>query len=382
MRIGINTLFLIPGKVGGSETYLRGLIYGLSKVDKENEYILFTNQENHETFEIKEANFSKQLCRVHARTRIFRIFYEQIILPWQIKNSRIDVLHSPGYVSPIKAKCAEVVTIHDMQYVYHPENIPKAALLYWRHFVPLSARKSDVIVTVSNNSRKDIVNLLVIPEEKVVVTYEASKFSINGFNKAEYIEGSLPSYGIKGQYILSVASLFPHKNLDMLIKSFALIKDKIEHRLLLVGMRKFGTKKVEDTLKKNNISQERVLLLGHVSDSELYSLYKKASLFVLPSLFEGFGIPLVEAMSFGCPVAASDRTSIPEVLGDAGILFNPKDTASIAEAIYTVLTDERLRVNLIKRGRKRSESFSWEKMAQETLKAYQNAYSKYQNKTS
>lgn len=374
MRIGINTLFLVPNKVGGTETYLRGLVFGLSKIDHDNEYILFTNKENHETFKITADNFSKKLCNVIAENKLFRIFYEQFILPMHIKRLKIDVLHSPGYVLPVKAKCANVVTIHDMQYFYYPQNFQRARLWYWKYFIPLSTRKANVIITVSHNSKKDIVNLLHIPEEKVIVTYEASKFSTDKFDKIEPDEDVFNKYGIKGDYILSVASLLPHKNLDRLSESFGLLTSKIKHQLVLVGMKGHALNIIREVIKGKNIKQERVILLGYVSDNELVALYRNASLFVLPSFFEGFGIPLVETMSFGCPIAASDRTSIPEVVGDAGILFNPENPEAIAEAIYSVLCDERLKDDLVKKGYERAKMFSWEKMAQETILAYSVAY--------
>lgn len=365
---------MLPGKVGGTETYLRGLLKGLSKIDIKNQYIIFTNRENHGTFDIKQDNFSEILCDVPAKFRSLRIFWEQVLLPFYIKKHRIDVLHSPGYVSPVWAKCAKVVTIHDMQYFYYPEYFPKAKLLYWRYLIPLSARNSDLVVTVSNNSKIDIINLLNIPAEKVIITYEASKFFIDGLNNTWSDNNTFCKHNIKRDYILSVASLLPHKNLDKLIEGFGLLANKVEHQLVLVGLKGCALNTIRDAIKKKGIKQDRVLLLGYVSDNELVTLYKKASLFVLPSLFEGFGIPLLEAMSLGCPVAASNRTSIPEVVGDAGVLFNPKDSKEIAQKIYSILYDSKLRDDLIKKGYERAKMFSWEKMAKQTLTAYYKAF--------
>lgn len=377
MRIGINALFILPNKVGGTETYLRGLLSGLSKIDKDNQYFLFTNRENYGTFGVRQENFCEIPCNVPAKFRPIRIFWEQALLPFYTKKYGIDVLHSPGYVSPLMANCAKVVTIHDMQYYYYPEYFPKAKLLYWRYFIPLSARSSDLVVTVSNNSKRDIINLLNIPAEKVIVTYEASKFSIDGLNNTWSDNDTFCKHNIKRNYILSVASLLPHKNLDKLIEGFGLLANKVEHQLVLVGLKGRALNTIRDAIKKKGIKQDRVLLLGYVSDIELVTLYRNASLFVLPSLFEGFGIPLLEAMSLRCPVAASNRTSIPEIVGDAGILFDPVDRIEIANAIYSILSNAHLINNLIKKGYDRAKIFSWEKMAHETLKAYYHALECY-----
>ena len=373
MRIGINTLFILPGKVGGTETYVRGLIHGLTQVDKKNEYVLFTHNENHHTFEYNSGQFSKKLCPVPVKSRLARVAYEQMVVPRLVVKHGTDILHSPGYVSPIVGKFGKIVTIHDMQYHYYPENFPKARLFYWKHFVPLSARRADIVITVSNNSKKDIVELLKVPAEKVVVTYESSKFA-GDLDAFEFDEQALDKHGIRSKYILSVGSLLPGKNLDKLIEAFSLIMDKTEHQLVLAGMNGHAIKSVRNVLMEKEIGRDRVMLLGRVSDELLFSLYKNAALFVLPSLFEGFGIPLVEAMSLGCPVAASDRTSIPEVVGDAAVLFDPEVPERIGEAMISVLSDRSLRSGLVRRGLERAKLFSWEKMAQETLGAYDRAY--------
>jgi len=151
---------MLPGKMGGTETYVRGLLYGLSKVDKKNEYVLFTHNENHHAFEYNSGQFSKKLCPVPVKSRLARVAYEQLFLPRVAAKCRVDILHSPAYVSPVVGNFGKVVTIHDMQYSYYPGFFPKVKLLYWKYLLPLSAKKSDVILTVSENSKADIANLL------------------------------------------------------------------------------------------------------------------------------------------------------------------------------------------------------------------------------
>jgi glycosyltransferase involved in cell wall biosynthesis len=375
MRIGINTLFMIPEHVGGTEIYLRNLLINLAKIDNENEYILFTNKENFGTFGIEQDNFSEVLCNIPARLRPLRMLWEQLVLPLQIKKHNIDILHSPGYVSPLLASCPSVVTIHDMQYYYYPKNFVKARLIYFKIFVPLSAKKATKIITVSNNSKKDIVNILKIPEDKVIVTYAASR-SLNRRNLKDEIKRreAMQKYSIEGRYILSVASLLPHKNLDGLIYAFEKIANKIEHQLILVGIKETALKDIQSTLEQVGILKDRIKVLGFVADKDLFYLYSGADLFVLPSLFEGFGLPILEAMSCGCPVMASNVTSIPEIVGEAGLLINPRDIDDISTKMYMILTNDQLKRDLIKRGYERVKTFSWLEMAKKTLKVYKTAF--------
>jgi len=213
----------------------------------------------------------------------------------------------------------------------------------------------------------------VISKNKIFVTYEASGFSIEpkrDISPPNVVE----KYNIKDNYVLSVASLLPHKNLHKLVEAFALLKGRIEHQLVLVGLKGHALDKTKRAIQDSFNHPDRVAFLGYVPRPDLAGLYRKASLFVLPSLFEGFGIPLLEAMSLGCPVAASNRTSIPEVVGDAAVLFNPDNSEQIAEAIFSVVSDKTGRERLVNRGRQRVKLFSWERMAGETIDAYSVAY--------
>lgn len=385
MRIGINTLFLFPGKRAGTLTYVSSLVHALSQVDTENEYILFTNSQNHDVFKTDAKNIRRHLCPYVPENSILRVLYEQMILPSYAKQFGLDVLHAPGDVPPIMAKCAKVVTLHDMQYkawyANHPEYASKAKLLYVKYLYPLGARKSEVVITVSENSKKDIVKYLGIAENKVCVVHEASRFSM-GTNHIEPDLSIFEKHRITKDYILSVASLLPHKNLNRLIESYALLMNNIEHQIVLTGMNLSGMNSIKEMVRKKNIDSDRVIFTGYISEAELIALYKNASLHVLPSLNEGFGLTLLEAMSLGCPVAASAWTSIPEVVGDAGVLFDPEDPKAMADVIYSVLSDAKLRDRLIDKGYKRDKTFTWEKAARETLEAYSLAYERWKRNMS
>ena len=374
MRIGINTLFLIPGKHGGTETYLRNLLLNLAKIDKANDYIMFTNRENSGSFGIRQDNFLEVLCNFSARYKSLRVFWEQVVLPIMAGRHKIDVLHFPAYVSPVVNLFGTklVVTIHDMMYRYYPENYPRGQLLYFRYFIPASARRAEMIITVSKNTKKDIIKFLKVPERKVRVTYEAhdKRFSNNlSVSEKNRIK---KKYNLPDRFILSVASFNPQKNIDTLVRSFSLIKKtyNLSSQLVLVGMKLSYYSKIISVIEKLKLDKD-VLFIGYVSDNDLPYLYSLANIYAFPSFFEGFGLPPLEAMACGCPVVASNATSIPEVVGDAGILIDPHNIEKMAEAIYKVLINDNLRKDLIRKGFERVKQFSWEKTAKETLKVYE-----------
>lgn len=374
MKIGIDTLFLIPGKHGGTETYLRNLLLNLAKIDKENEYILFTNKENSGNFGIKQDNFSEVLCNFSARYKPIRVFYEQMILPIMARRYQIDVLHFPAYVSLAISsfRLKSIVTIHDIMFHYYPENYPKGQLLYFKHLIPASAKRGKMIIAVSNNTKKDIIKILEIPENKVTVTYEAPDERFNNNLSDTEKDRVKKIYNLPDRFILSVASFNPHKNIDGLIRSFSLIKKNYDSlcQLVLVGMKSSYYSKIISVIEKLKLDKD-VLFIGHVSDKDLPYLYSLANIYVFPSFFEGFGLPPLEAMACGCPVVASNVTSIPEVVGEAGILIDPHNIEKMAEAIYKVLINDNFRRDLIRKGFERAKQFSWEKTAKETLKVYE-----------
>ena len=376
MRVGINTLFLIPGKHGGTETYLRNLLLNLARIDRENEYIIFANRENIESYGIKQDNFSKVLCNLSAKNKPLRVIWEQAILPIVARKYKVDVLHAPAYVSPMinSFRFESVVTIHDMMFYYHPENYPKRQLLYFKHLIPLSARKAKRIIAVSNNTKKDIVKILGIPEKKIIViqeTYgEEFRRELND-NAKKKVKAQ---YKLPDNYILSVASLNPQKNIERLIKAYDILVRSYssEHKLVLVGMwLKHGSRIIQ--LIKELQLKERIIFTGYIDNEDLPYFYSLADVFVFPSYFEGFGIPPLEAMACGCPVIASKATSIPEVVGNAAVLINPFSVEELSNAIHRVLIDKNMRDNLIAKGFERVKHFSWEKAARETLHVYKKA---------
>lgn len=365
MQIGIDTLFVIPQKNEGTVTYLRNLLQQLANMDKKNEYILFTTKENHGIWKINNNLISEVQCPIKANNRILRIFWEQLILPIQIKRYKIDLLFSPGYICPIISLCPKVVAIHDTYHFSYCESLPLVELFIWQILNRLSAKKADKIITVSESAKRDIIKAFKVKEEKVYVTYEASEECYHPNYSKEKIVAVRQKYGLAEKYLLSVAIMRSNKNIERLLEAFNILKTqyRIEHQLVLVGT-------VSQQFK--DLKQKDVILTGYVPQDELPLLYCGATLFVYPSFFEGFGLPVLEAMACGTPVVASNVTSLPEIIGDAGILFDPFKVEEMADKIYMVLSDRNIREELIKKGLNRAKEFSWRQTAAKTLSVFES----------
>jgi len=376
LRIGISTLVTIPGGIGGIQTYLQKLIENLAKIDKENEYFLFAAPWNEDLFKIKQKNFKKLICRVPAKPLFLRVLYEQILLPLLAWRNKIDVFHFPANFSLSIPFCPSVLTLHDITPLVSLELIPPVPRYYWKLAYKLSTRRVDSIITVSYSSKEDIAKFLAVPEEKIKVIYHGNRPRTLEI-KDESISNLYQNKKEKFPYILWVGKMYTHKNLPRLLRAYSkLVKTwHIKYQLVLCGMKGWGYSSFVKTVKELNL-QDRVIFKGYVPDNELELVYSNASLFIFPSLLEGFGFPILEAMSYRVPVITSNYGAMAEVAGDAALLVDPYNIDKIAEAMYKVLTDQDLRKNLINKGLERAKQFSWEKTAKETLGVYKEVYGK------
>lgn len=373
MRIGINALFVRPGKMGGGEVYFRNLTRAQFRLDRKNSYFVFINSRYAKQFCIDADNVSVIKCNLWGTNKLFRVFWEQLIFPILLKKLNIDIVHSFSQTGLLLAPCKSIMTIHDLQHYCYPGNFSICLRLYLKLMMWLTSRRSDKVITISNNSRNDILKFLKIPSEKVNVVYESSCFGSSPVSVSESDEIPIrKKYGIDDKYILSVASMLPHKNLDGLIRAFNLISPDDARYLVLVGMKLKSFNTIREVIKSITLPETRIKLLGYVPDEDLPALYSMAELFVFPSFFEGFGLPPLEAMTFGCPVVASNSSSIPEILGDAALFVNPFDYKDIAEKMDGLLKDEACQRTLVQKGYKRIKSFSWEKTAKEVLDIYED----------
>jgi glycosyltransferase involved in cell wall biosynthesis len=372
MRVGINALYLIPGAVGGTESYLRNLIRVLQEIDAEDEFVVFSNVESAGSFELHAPNFREVRCAVKAVGRPQRILWEQLLLPLQARQ--LDVLHSPGYTAPLMMRPRSVVTIHDLNYHYFPEDWSRAALLANQLLIPRVARAATRVITDSHSSQQAIADILNVPGERIDVVH----LGVDGNLAPPADESDVRSrYGIEGRFLLSVTASHPHKNLDGLLRAYALAcRDwPSPPPLVIVGIKGQYQAELEATLAERK-GPGRVILTGWIDPPILSGLYRAAHLFVFPSKYEGFGFPPLEAMISGVPVVSSHATSLAEIVGDAGLTFDPADENAMASAIRRAWDDEPLRRDLVARGRARAASFTWRRAAEMTLASYRRSLSR------
>lgn len=381
MRIGINTLFLRPGKVGGTETYLRNLIQELILLDKENQYVLFTNQESAKSFNPLPSSWQEVVCDISSRVKPYRVYWEQRVLPRKAEELKIDVLHSPGYVSVTRGNFAKVVTIHSMHYYYTPEFFSFPKRWYWKYWIPKSARVSDIVISVSESLSKDISTIMKIPKDRIRTTPLAVSPVFSITKTKDEIDRFLKNIKISQPYLLCVATFNRHKNLIPLVRSFSKMKQQYTcpHQLVLVGIKTDYFEQVNAEIQKSDYKND-IHVLSPYPNEELPLLYQGADLFVLLSLVEGFGLPVLEAMAGGTPVLCSNRTSLPEVAGDAAILVDPEDESAIVTSLINLLQNPELRKSLSEKGKEQVKKFSWRKTAELTLSAYQDAFTIWKEK--
>jgi len=372
MRIGINTLFFIPGKVGGTEIFLRELVGGLEKIDKRNKYIIFTNNENYDVFNKLSGNFCVVRCPFDATNRILRILWEQIILPLQCIYFRLDLLHSPGYTAPIFTHCKKITTIFDLNYHYHPEDTGKLQNIIYKIIIPLVARTSDLLIVHSHNSKKEISKVLNINQKKIVVVYPGVSKYFTRIIPKNKIKNFFGLKKIATPFILSSAVSHPHKNLSSLLHAYMdLVTNKnIKQKLVLLGFPGRDQKALDDMITTNKV-KEMVIFTGWINHEESAYFFQSADLFVFPSLYEGFGLPLIEAMASGVPLVASKYSCIPEVVSGGGLIVDTKDVGELSSAMYKVLNNQKLQKKLISKGRERAKYFIWESSIKQTLALYE-----------
>ncbi len=371
MRIGINTLFLIPGQVGGTETALRGLLSALFTVGADNEYVLYLSRESVGTFGPLPSHVRRVVCPAWARMRPARLLFEQTVLPLLVARHQLDLLHSPGYVSPLVLPCPSVLTVHDANFIRHPETFSFLERLAWHVLVPLSVRRAARLLVPSGFAASEMRAFNVTPE-RISVTRWATPTDLSPANP-ETVAAVRKELGLDRPYVLAVAFSHPHKNVARLLDAFAHIRTAgLPHRLVLVGQPRRAHQSLLTKISDLEM-EETVCQTGYVSRDILAALYTGADLFVHSSLYEGFGFPVLEAMSCGAPVVCSNAASLPEVAGDAALLVDARSSDALSEAMYHVLTQPDLRSALQKRGFQRVQSFSWQRTARETLEGYRQA---------
>lgn len=366
MRIGINLLYLLPGVVGGTETYAAGLLQGLAEIDRRNEYVVFVNLES-ENWPLPAA-YTRVVCPVRAANRASRYLFEQVRLSRLLVQYRIDVVHSLGYVGPLFARCPSVVTIPDLNYIAMKQSMPSMKRILLRFFSIRSAQRANRVITISDFSKSEIFRTIKLDPGKITVTHLGTIRNGASNSPGNWIELTR-RYRIRPPYVTAFGGGVVHKNIPRLIRAFALVKDTFPHSLVLIGHLPADV----DLAAESEGTRDRITITGYVPEKDVLPLLGHADLFVLPSLYEGFGLPVLEAQRAEVAVACSSAGSLPEVGGHGALYFDPVSVENIAHTIRHCLADEKLRRRLILKGRENLTRFSWDKTARETLSVYQDA---------
>jgi glycosyltransferase involved in cell wall biosynthesis len=366
----------VGNQLAGNETYALNLIEALAEVDQSNQYTLYvTRQSAIDRFANRWPNF--KIKRTVPHTPLVRI---PVTLSAELRRNPVDVLHVQ-YTAPPLAPCAVVATIHDLSFEHLPETFNRRSRAQLRLTVRRTARKAAQILTLSEFSRQDIIATYSIAPDRVSVTPAAAASHFKPIEDETELRRIREAYGIERDYILSVSSIQPRKNLIRLIEAYSCLRGLRPEgklpQLVLVGKRGWLDNETFRAAQRHSANND-IAFTGYVAEKDLPALYSGATCFVYPSFFEGFGLPVLEAMQCGAPVIAGNRTSIPEVVGKAGLLFDPFDTNSLVQALTRVLDDSEYRAVLRMQGLERARQFDWKRTARMTLQTYQKAVvSKY-----
>lgn len=369
MHLGVNLLYLVPGETGGRETYARELVPRLLRAEPSLRITLFMNRE---AAGARDATWREvgRVVRipVSGRSRAQWVIGEQLVLPRAAARAGVDVLHSLANFAPLTGRFARVVTVHDLLYLRHPEFHSTLMRLGTRALVPRGARRSDRVITVSASSRDEIVRLLGIPEERIDVVPNGLGVTSGGVAAEPWRPEAVAGRPI----VLSVGTRLRHKNLAALIDAAALIPATERPAFVFAGGATELDAELTARAARMGVAQD-VVLIPWLPPAQLEGLYAAATCFAMPTLYEGFGMPVLEAMARGVPVACSDLPVLREVAGSAARFFDPRDPATIATALSELIADDTQRKRLEAAGYERASRFTWEKAAEATLRAYERA---------
>ena len=305
--------------------------------------------------------------------RVNNTFWMQMVLPWHLSRLSADICHFTNSVASVWTPCPSVVTIHDATLWLYPKYHPRRRILAMRPVIPLGARRAKAIIAVSANTKRDLVRTLNIPEDKVYVIHEAPAPQFQPVASGAALEIVRSRYRLPDHFVLYVGTIEPRKNLTRLLEAFAMLQRDgyASHGLVLAGCQGWAGTSVQNTIERLRL-QGAVRLLGYVSIDDLVALYNLAGALVFPSLYEGFGLPIVEAMACGTPVVMSPNGSLEEIAGGAAELVDPTAAESIALGLRRVLGDSARRAELRDLGLARARQFSWQRAAVETHEVYAN----------
>jgi glycosyltransferase involved in cell wall biosynthesis len=362
IRVGLNFLYFITG-MGGVETFGRELVRAFRHTAEEGlEFILFTSLDGQELKQHECDHLKVVVCPFHARFRGVRYFWEQFMLPWQTLAHDLDLLHSLAYVGPVFSFIPSILTIHDANTQMVEMKALRRMVLWKISF--WAAHTANLVTTVSQFSRNELMKWYQLSQSRIQVITSGPGSS--QFGESAPAPGSrVQELEIYEPYIAVIGGTYPHKNIPRVIEAFQCIASQVPHKLVIIG-------KVPPAVHTllNRLDTDRIVFTGYLSNDSVSAIIARSDLFVMPSLYEGFGFPVLEAQAQGVPVACSSAGSLPEVTKDSAVLFDPENVQDIAGALVRCLTNRELNTELRKRSRENAATYSWKAAAASYLACY------------
>ncbi len=374
MKIGIDIYSFIPDKNFGvgPTVYAYNLVKHLVEQNSGHDFVIFTNEANHIFFSPR-PNCKIIKSKMPASKGILRVIHEQIVLPFYFYREKLDVIHFTGNVISFLLGRHSILTVHDLMWKYYLKSdwVPLYKKIYYSVLCPRSFKLARRIVTVSNFIKGELVFEERVRPDKIFVIHEAHGLGPEVELTPEEIRELEKEY--PPGFLFSVTTTWPHKNLIVLLKALDWLQENknFDRRLIVVGQNRLSNDEINRYLQENHLDHQ-FISLGFVSDKELKYFYSRAGVFIFPSLYEGFGLPLLEAMRMGVPVVASQAASLPEIGKDACLYADPHAPEDFARQIHRLLEDENLRSEMITRGKLREKQFSWDALARQTICVYEH----------
>ncbi len=379
-RLGVNTLFMVPGDVGGTETFLRETLKALVQLPRAMELVLFTTRDNDDLFRDDLGKYSQvEFVKLNffAANRPLRLLLEQTLLPAACWRRVLDCLWSPGYTAPFAVPCPQTVTIPDLQYKSHPEDMSRLERWVLDFLIRIACKRSRKIFTISEFSKKEVLRYSFAPEEKIESVLLGVDPSFGRLRPDEETSGVLKELiPPTVPFLLCVAHSYPHKNVHLLVDAFNLLSETIPHNLVLIGKPRRGEGALTASLDRSPCRQRIFRFAEGLPYTTLQLLYQKADIFVLPSAYEGFGLPVIEAMVAGTLVVTTREGSLLEVGGDCVFYLDMLNAESLAQSIMRVIhLSLEERQERIDHARQWAKGFTWQRSAEKLRAALEKAVS-------
>lgn len=368
MRIGIDAR-LPYYRSGGISRYVIQLIRALAAVDRNTHYTILQSRKDTIDRVPPQSNFERKDLWTPCHHR-----FERYLLGLELLPQQLDVTHSPDFIPPLWGAAKRVITVHDLNFLYYPQFLTQDSKRYYVDQIAWATQHADWIIADSEHTRRDLIVELSVPEDKVTTIYLAADplfAEVARLDDEDLLREVLGRYGLRAGYILFVGTLEPRKNIPTLLSAYARLRDQtsLAPQLILVGSKGWLYDEIFAAIERLPFASD-VHVLSGVTDTDLAHLYLAAGVLAIPSQYEGFGLPVLEAMHCRCPVVASNRASLPEVVGDAGLLLDPDDDEAWTETLGRVLSDKALRHRMVSAGEDWAAQFSWERTALATREVY------------